>query len=220
VVSPAVGIRDNLAFVVDSVSQLAAMAAAGDPDVARVAADLVPALQDAHGSAEDLVRRIERFRQGEEPRVADAAGTSLERAVHAAAGIVRSRVRERARLVLDTTEKPSVKADPTQLSQIIVNLLLNAYEAIPPGNPTGNQIVVSTFARADRCGVVVEDTGGGVPPELAARLFEPFASSKEGGSRGLGLAIVRDIVESLAGTIAVENAARGAAFRVDLPRLG
>ena len=67
VVSPAIGIRDNLGFVVDSVTQLAQMAAASDPDVPRIASDLVPALTDAHDSAIDLVGRIEQFRQGEVP---------------------------------------------------------------------------------------------------------------------------------------------------------
>ena len=140
VVSPAIGIRDNLGFVVDGVTQLARMAAASDPDVPRVASDLVPALTDAHESAIDLVGRIEQFRQGEAPLPSSDGGTSLDRAIQTAAGIVRARISERARLILDTSHKAFVRGEPTQLTQVIVNLLLNAYEAIEPGAPEKNQI--------------------------------------------------------------------------------
>jgi signal transduction histidine kinase len=219
IVSPAVGIRDNLGFLVDSVSQLARMAASGVPVVPRVASELVPALEDAFGSAEDLVNRVERFRQGETPSNPDAPGTSLDRAVHAAAAIVRPRLRETARLVLDTTEKASAQADATQLSQIIVNLLINACEAIEPGRPEANQITVSTFVKGSWCGVVIEDSGQGVPPELRDTMFEPFISGKQPNpNRGLGLAIVREIVEKLSGRIKAEHKVRGTSFLVELPR--
>jgi two-component system, NtrC family, sensor kinase len=223
-VSPAVGIRDNLGFLLDSVAQLARMAAAGDPDVVRVASGLVPAVEDALGSAEELVERVERFRQGEPMIPADGggAGASLERAVQAAAGIVRPRARERARLVLDMADKPLARADATQLGQIVVNLLVNACEAIAPGHPERNQITVTTLAKGDRCVLVVEDTGGGITPELKDRLFEPFVSSKRPASgassgRGLGLAIVKQIVENLGGKIEAAPAPRGTRFYVELP---
>jgi two-component system NtrC family sensor kinase len=224
VVSPAVGIRDNLGFVVDGVSQLAQMAVKGDPDVPRVANDLLPALTDAHDSAIDLVGRIERFRQGDATVPASGSATSLDRAIQTAAGIVRARIAERARLVIDTNHKASVKAEPTQLTQIIVNLLLNAYEAIDPGAPDENQITVTTVCKGDRCGFVVEDTGRGIPQELAWRIFEPYFSTKAQGAgaassnSGLGLPIVHELVTGLGGTIEVDSAMRGSRFYVELPR--
>ena len=220
IVSPAVGIRDNLGFLVDAVSQLADMASRGDPDVPRVASDLMPALRDAHDSATDLVGRVEQFRQGEAP-LPPSGGASVERAIQVSVGIVRQRVAERARLIVDTTTKCFVKAEPTQLSQVVVNLLLNAYEAIDPGAPAQNQITVTTLAKGDRCGFVVEDTGRGLPEGALERIFEPYFSTKEGGaSSGLGLPIVRAIVESLGGSIQVDRATRGTRFYVELPRGG
>jgi signal transduction histidine kinase len=221
VVSPAVGIRDNLGFVVDGVSQLAQMAIKGDPDVPRVANDLLPALTDAHDSAIDLVGRIERFRRGEAPAVATTTGTSLDRAIQTAAGIVRPRLADRARLIIDTNHKAAVKAEPTQLTQIVVNLLLNAYEAIAPGAPEQNQVTVTTVSKGDRCGFVVEDTGPGIPEDIVGRIFEPFFSTKVRGANtnsGLGLPIVHEIVTSLGGTIEVDRATRGTRFYVELPR--
>jgi two-component system NtrC family sensor kinase len=221
VVSPAVGIRDNLGFLVDSIGQLVSLWAAGDPEAPRLAKELLPAMQDAHAAAEDLVGRIERFRQGEPPTVAQPAGASLERAIQVAAGIARARIRERATLILDLTDKPFVRADPTQLSQIALNLLLNSCEALEPGSPEKNRIAITTFAQGDRCGFVVEDSGPGFPPGLQDRIFEPLVSTKpDGERRGLGLAIVRDIVENLSGKIQAEHDARGTRFYVELPRSG
>jgi two-component system, NtrC family, sensor kinase len=221
VVSPAVGIRDNLGFLLDSIGHLVSLSAAGDPEAPRLTKELLPAIQDAHAAAEDLVGRIERFRQGEPPTAAQPAGASLERAIQVAAGIARARIRERATLILDLTDKPFVRADPIQLSQIALNLLLNSCEALDPGSPEKNRITISTFAQGDHCGFVVEDTGPGFPPELRDRLFEPLVSSKsEGERRGLGLAIVRDIVENLGGKIQAEHDARGTRFYVELPRSG
>jgi signal transduction histidine kinase len=221
VVTPAIGIRDNLGFVLDGVGRLARMAAASDPDVPRVAGDLVPALTDAHDSAVDLVGRIEQFRQGEAPLPAGDGVTSLDRAIQTAAGIVRPRITERAQLILDTSHKAFVRGEPTQLTQVIVNLLLNAYEAIEPGAPAANQITLTTVAKPDRCGFVVEDTGRGISDEVAARIFEPFFSTKTSPtSSGLGLPIVNEIVQRLGGTIELDRATRGTRFYVELPRAG
>jgi C4-dicarboxylate-specific signal transduction histidine kinase len=219
VVSPAVGIRDNLGFLADLVSSLAIKTTIGDPDAPRLAAELVPSLQDAYGAAQDLVSRLDRFRQGDATASDPGEGTSLERAVHAAAGIVRGRVRQRAMLVVDTTEKAIARADATQLSQILVNLLINACEAIDPGYPEKNQIVVATFAKGDRCGIVIEDSGRGIAPSVRDQLFEPYVSTKEQEpERGLGLAIVRELVETLGGRIEVSRGVRGTSFFVELPR--
>jgi signal transduction histidine kinase len=221
VVSPAIGIRDNLGFVVDGVSQLAQMAAKGDPDVPRVAGDLLPALTDAHESAIDLVGRIEQFRQGDVQLPSGTGGIGLDRAIQTAAGIVRSRITERARLIIDTTHKGFVRGEPTQLTQVIVNLLLNAYEAIEPGAPEKNQITVTTLTKGDRGGFVVEDTGPGIAEDVARHIFEPFFSTKTAApgaaNSGLGLAIVREIVERLGGTIELDRATRGTRFYVELP---
>jgi C4-dicarboxylate-specific signal transduction histidine kinase len=184
----------------------------------------MPALTDAHDSAIDLVGRIERFRRGDDATVPTPPGaTSLDRAIQTAAGIVRARIATRARLVIDANHKASVKAEPTQLTQVIVNLLLNAYEAIDPGEPDSNQITVTTMVKGDRCGFVVEDTGRGIPQELAWRIFEPYFSTKSLGQNptnsGLGLPIVHEIVTSIGGTIDVDaGTSRGTRFYVEFPR--
>ena len=85
--------------------------------------------------------------------------------------------------------------------------------------PEGGTLTVSVFtdAASRRLTILVEDTGGGIPPELMPRLFEPFASAKERGT-GLGLAVSRRILEEHGGTIAAHSRSpRGTVFEVNLP---
>jgi signal transduction histidine kinase len=115
-----------------------------------------------------------------------------------------------------------VSADPTQLRQVLGNLVANAVQAIendpPPGRP--GRITVRG-RRADGIDVVeVEDDGPGIPDSMRQRLFEPLVTTRPKGT-GLGLAISRQIVELHGGTVEARDAAgRGAVFEIRLPRDG
>ena len=107
----------------------------------------------------------------------------------------------------------AVLADRDRLKQVLLNLVLNAVQAMGPGG------VVTLEAQAARDGVavVVADTGPGIPPEQLARIFDPYFTTRAGGL-GLGLTIARRIVEAHGGTIDVESRpGRGTRFRVWLP---
>jgi signal transduction histidine kinase len=110
----------------------------------------------------------------------------------------------------------TVDADPEQLHQVFVNLLINAIEAMPDGG----QLSVTAEARGDvspQVQVRVQDSGPGLPDEILDRLFEPFATTKDRGT-GLGLAVSRRIVEEHGGSIQAANGAQGGAvFCVSLP---
>jgi two-component system NtrC family sensor kinase len=117
---------------------------------------------------------------------------------------------------------PPVRADRNQLQQVLINVLVNAFEAAGAG---GNvQVRARRAEHATGAGVEIEvrDTGPGIHPSLLARIFEPFFSTKPPGEgTGLGLPICRDILKSLGGEITVESApGAGAAFRVWLPEEG
>ncbi len=106
-----------------------------------------------------------------------------------------------------------VKVDPDQLRQVILNLTMNALQAV---NRRG-QISVTT--RQDNGWFVLEvkDTGPGIDPKILPRIFEPFTTTKEDGN-GLGLSVVRSIVKEHGGRISAENQrGGGAVFRVSLP---
>jgi PAS domain S-box-containing protein len=126
----------------------------------------------------------------------------------------------------------SVKADVSQLEQVILNLAVNSRDAMPEGGTlrleTRDVDLDAAWAEQNPGGVagayvalVVRDTGVGMAPEVQARIFEPFFTTKDPGEgTGLGLATVYGIVKQSGGYIAVESApGRGAAFTVYLPRV-
>ena len=123
-----------------------------------------------------------------------------------------------------------VNADPSQIQQVLLNLTLNARDAMPSHGTlevTVSCVVDDTATEADaaRAAEIVQlcvrDTGTGIPPSVQPRIFEPFFTTKPGGhGTGLGLATVRSIVQDHGGRIKVESEiGRGTTFRVFLPRV-
>jgi signal transduction histidine kinase len=109
-----------------------------------------------------------------------------------------------------------VRIDPTHLLQVVMNLVINARDAL---GGTGT-ITVSTQATLSHAELRVADSGPGVPPEIRDHLFEPFVSTKgEGKGTGLGLATCYGLVTQAGGQIALESAGPGACFVVSLPRV-
>lgn len=111
---------------------------------------------------------------------------------------------------------PPVRADPRQIQQVFLNLVLNAVQAMP----TGGKVVVRTQSVKGAGGLVqaeVEDTGPGIPDDVREHIFEPFFTTKHKGT-GLGLAIVRRIVAEHGGEIEVASVlGHGTTFTVTLP---
>jgi CheY-like chemotaxis protein len=124
-----------------------------------------------------------------------------------------------SRLLTNLRDVPNVRANELKLSQVIVNLLTNAVQALT-GERHENEVHVSTWTDEAGWAVVeVEDNGRGMSPEVQASVFEPFFTTKEAGvGTGLGLSICRTIVSSFGGELGVESeVGRGSRFRVRLP---
>ena len=123
---------------------------------------------------------------------------------------------EGARIELELSpDLPLVPCDGSQVQQIVINLLINAAEAMPGGGA----ISVRTRAAAGVAVLEVADRGVGIPEHVQARIFDPFFTTKEEGKgTGLGLAVVFGIVEAHGGSIDVESrVGEGTTFRVSLP---
>jgi signal transduction histidine kinase len=109
-------------------------------------------------------------------------------------------------------------ADRDQLTQVLVNLIKNAEEAMT-ATGKGGEVTVTVRAQNGEAKVEVEDQGPGIPPELKARLFEPYVTTKPSGT-GLGLAIAARIIQEHNGRLeAGGESGRGALFCISLPRL-
>src|SRR5437763_9406436 len=111
-----------------------------------------------------------------------------------------------------------VQADPTQVEQVIVNLAVNARDAMPNGGSVTIETHDVDTAEGEFVELRMTDTGIGMTDLERQQLFDPFFTTKEGGT-GLGLATVYGIVEQSGGTIDVDSApGMGSSFRVRLPR--
>jgi signal transduction histidine kinase len=110
---------------------------------------------------------------------------------------------------------PPITADPHQLQQVVMNLLINSAEAMPEG---GTIALYTTAPEGEPfVRIKVSDTGPGIEAETAGRIFQPFFTTKSQGT-GLGLAITKGLIEQHGGNIRVENNRdRGASFTLELP---
>jgi PAS domain S-box-containing protein len=112
---------------------------------------------------------------------------------------------------------PAVLANSARISQLVMNLVTNASEAIGDRDGVVRVVTRRAASQGDYVQLEVGDTGCGMSPEMQARIFEPFFSSKSAG-RGLGLAVVDGIARSLGGMVQVESeSGKGTAVRVSLP---
>ncbi|KFE69243.1 ATP-binding protein [Hyalangium minutum] len=123
-----------------------------------------------------------------------------------------------ATLTLHLADAPlPVKGDGVQLQQVVLNLIINALDAVGPCPPGERQVWVRTQRTDGRVELVVEDAGVGLSPEVQKRLFEPFFTTKPAGL-GMGLSISRSILEVHQGRLQAEpRPGRGTVFRCSLP---
>ncbi len=185
--------------------------------------ELIGALRDAEEGGErvrQIVRALTVFArdEGDLRRRVD-----VTRAVRSAIQMARGELRHRARLVEQLADVPPVIGDELRISQVVVNLLKNAAQAIPEGPSKTHEVAVRVCIADDgRVAIEVSDTGTGIAPELRGRMFEPFFSTKPvGEGTGLGLSICHGIVTGLGGEILVDSVVgEGSTFRVLLPAAG
>lgn len=108
---------------------------------------------------------------------------------------------------------PEIQADPIQIKQAILNVLLNAIE----NSPTKGSVTLVTEAKNDHILIKVQDKGQGISPAHRDRIFEPFFSTKEGGG-GLGLPLALEIIRTHRGQISfTSELGKGCAFIISLP---
>ncbi len=152
------------------------------------------------------------------PEKMKEAPVDVSLVVERALKIVDHELSHRASVVREISKVPKVAGDAARLEQVFVNLLVNAAHAIPEGEPESHRVRVAVNLVGDRVEIEVEDDGPGMDPEVRARVFEPFFSTKSSArGTGLGLAICRNIVIALGGEISVESEpGEGATLRVSL----
>jgi two-component system NtrC family sensor kinase len=209
--NPVAYILSNLSFVREQVEALR--------QGARVdLEEMEQAVVDAHEGAfriSDIVRDMRSL-----ARTDDDAGDwfDLNEAIRSALRIARVETTQRAHVTTELLEGLEVRGSPGPVSQVFVNLLVNAAQALEGSESARREIRVNVRRQSDLAVVEVRDTGPGIPPELQARLFQPFFTTKGTTGTGLGLSISRNIVRRFGGDISVHSApGDGTVFTVSLP---
>lgn len=171
--------------------------------------------ESLRGNVDGIVRieRINRALKGfASPAKPEKEAVDLNDVVEGVLIIAHNRLKNRFRIQREYGPVPPLQGSPQEIGQVVLNLVINASEASPPGG----RITVRTSAGGGVAKVTVEDEGPGVPEALRPRLFTPFTTTKPSGT-GLGLSISRDIAQAHGGDLVLEDRRRGAAFTLSLP---
>lgn len=172
--------------------------------------------RDAAQRVAGIVKDLRLFSRAENDEVGPV---EVQPVVESCARMAGHQVRHRASLTMNLEPVPPVEASEARLSQVVLNLLVNAAQAFSEDQVRPRAITVSTRSEGDRVAIEVADTGVGIPPEGLSRLFTPFYTTKPVGvGTGLGLAISDRIVRSWGGEIkARSRVGEGSTFTVLIP---
>jgi PAS domain S-box-containing protein len=208
-------INNPAAFILLGIDLLARqLGAAGSGVPAAVAASAEDTLRELRASIRrivDIARDLRLFASAPAVDPGRRALVDVRGAVESALSLTRGQILERAELEQHLDEVPPVLMDEGRLGQVMVNLLVNAAQAIPAAQAGDRRIVVATRSDGPTVEIEVRDTGVGIPAENLARIWEPFFTTKgPDAGTGLGLSISREIVERAGGTITAESPPRGA----------
>jgi signal transduction histidine kinase len=215
----------GLEFVEENLSQLFSDSSAAESVsrewLAPRLEELGEPLRDAREALQrirDIVRDVKLFSR---PNDDKKGPTDVHRVIESSIRMAWNELRHRARVLREFGEIPLIEANEARLGQVVLNLLVNAAQALPEGRANDNEIRVVTRRSSAGKDVIIEvrDSGAGIRPEDLESIFDPFFTTKPVGiGTGLGLAICHRIVRDLGGAISVESAlGKGSVFRVSLP---
>ncbi|NVK00248.1 MAG: ATPase [Oceanospirillaceae bacterium] len=177
--------------------------------------DLDDILADLRDGSERIVTIVSGLRQFSHPSRNAMVETDLNDAVSVAVELSRNAFKYHAELTTELSDIPAVKANSAEITQVLVNLIVNASQAIKESG----RITVGSRVDGDAVELWVADTGEGMASELVDKIFTPFFTTKPvGEGTGLGLAISKRIMAEHQGSISVESApGAGTCFRLRFP---
>lgn len=213
--NPLAYVNSNLAFVIEELQSTEALA-----DPARLL-DMKVALTDALGGVDRVVRIVRDLQTFVRSNDGLDGTVDLPFIVERCISLTHHETKLKSRVEVEPGLAPPVKGNEGQIAQVIVQLVVNAAQAMPRnGRPDGHliRVVTGTTANGDAF-VEVKDNGEGLTAEVMRRAFEPFFTTRGiGASTGIGLAVCRNIVEAHAGQISVQSVrGTGTTFRIELP---
>lgn len=222
-------INNPAAFLTLGLTQLERLigSAAHDTSASPAGRDASQLIGELRASVERIsviARDLRYFANPARQEPAQRTFVDVTHALESALTLTRAQIMEHARIVLDLRPVPPVLMNDGRLGQVLVNLLVNAAQAVARQDQQDRVITAATRCSGSYVEIAIADTGAGLAPELVDRIWLPFFTTKGDAGTGLGLSISREIVESSGGTISVESPIHvsreesyGARFIVRLP---
>jgi PAS domain S-box-containing protein len=208
-------VNQPLAGIIANASTCLKMLAADPPNVAGAEETARRTLRDGNRAA-DVIRRLRALvtKRDAVREPVDLSEAAREVVALSSGDLQRNRITLKVALA---DPLPPVTGDRVQLQQVILNLMLNAADAMDGVDDRPRQILITTERDGDRVRLAVRDSGTGLAPDVADRLFEAFYTTKTNGM-GIGLSISRSIVENHGGRLWAEpNTGPGATFCFSVP---
>jgi len=179
--------------------------------------DVLEKISEQASRIDDIVKHVRSFASlGER----DLVPCSLNEAVKNALKLLGSQLSSHGvSLTTELSENlPLVAGTPRRLEEVVINLLVNAMQALDSKGSPDKEIVCATWQQEDKVILETSDNASGIKEDVLEHLFEPFFTTKPRDGMGLGLSLVQSIVESYGGRVAAfNNLSGGATFRVELP---
>lgn len=210
--SPLTYVISNLDFSLEEVRDIAGGSPSGR------LTDLIEILTEAREGAErvrKIVRGLRSLVRDDGPPVP----TDIRPVIDVSMNMSMNEMRPRATVFVSPISAPLVMADESRLTQVLVNLLMNAAQSFTTNDPSRNRVEVTVEANSDVVTICISDNGPGIPALVLKRIFDPFFTTKPiGQGTGLGLSISHSIVLGLGGELACETKeGQGTRFKVMLP---
>lgn len=210
--NPLAFLMGNLDLAIDELRAIA-----GPSPSARLD-DLLSVLGEARVGA-DRIRKIVRGLRALSREDVVLQAVPLDAVVETSISLALHELRRKATVHVELPDLPPALGDESRLTQVLVNLLVNAAQAFEQAEPDRNTVLIRGARRPDgRLRVSVIDNGPGIPAGIASRIFDPFFTTKEvGKGTGLGLAVSRGIITAVGGELSLESrVGEGATFHIDL----
>jgi two-component system, NtrC family, sensor kinase len=208
-------LQDSLLTGLDPGSRARLDKARKDADLEYLIEDISVLIDESIEGTSRVRRIVQDLRDFSRAGSEDWCVVDLHAGLEATLNVVRNEMKYKAEVVKDYGDLPSIECMPSQINQVLMNLLVNATQAISERGT----IMIRTRRDGDGVSIAIADTGIGMSAEVQAKIFDPFYTTKPvGQGTGLGLSVSYGIVEKHGGRIAVESKpGEGACFTVWLP---
>ncbi|MCF6237926.1 MAG: ATP-binding protein, partial [Candidatus Marinimicrobia bacterium] len=181
--------------------------------------DHISKLSRIRANIERITKIVHELVDFTRPQATDVQHVQINDVIQNAVGLMAYDNRsQKINIELDlTSDLPRVKASPDKLHQVVVNLLVNAFDAM---KEMGDTIRITTGEQQAAIFIRVEDNGGGMDPDVQDKIFEPFFTTKDvGKGTGLGLSVSHGIINSMRGQLRVDSEpGAGATFLIEIPK--